>query len=258
MTDNIFMISDASYSKNTKCAGLGVIDLYSNKRYSQPLKEVKDSYIAEYRAVLLSVSIALKNNYKNVVFVYDNKQLDLESLKIWLKGKIDVFQFLWLKRSYVKDADKIARKARKLQEQLHINKQEQVPIIKIIKKKRMIFDKLKNDQQIIEAIRCYSPKKIAKFCLTIASDEEKKLVNNYLNNKKATKYKPTKSGVDILMLLCFLFPKEIRKNFFLYVKNRVQGKEYQSRVTREKPMPFYVKRLHKIIDQIQQGENHGK
>ena len=58
MHDNIFMISDASYSEATKCAGLGVIDLHSNKKYSQSLREIKDSYSAEYNAVLLSVSIA--------------------------------------------------------------------------------------------------------------------------------------------------------------------------------------------------------
>jgi len=137
------MISDASYSKTIKCAGLGVIDLYSNKKNSQSLQEVENSYSTEYRAVLFSVSIALKNNYKNVVFAYDNKSLDLESLKIWLKGKIDVFQFLWLRRSYVKDADKIARKARKVQEQLHINKPQQIPTVKKQRKREWLLINLK-------------------------------------------------------------------------------------------------------------------
>jgi len=244
MTDNIFMISDASYSSRTKYAGLGVIDLYSQKRYSQALQEVKDSYHAEYRALLLSVSIALKNNYNNVVFVYDNKNLNLESLKVWLHGKIDSFQFLWLKRSYVKNADKIARTARELQEQLCIDKPKQLSSVNAKKKKTPNL----NDQQLIEAIRCYKPEKIVKFCLTIASNEEKKLVNHYFNKKKSTKYTPTKNGVDALMLLCFLFPKELRKNFFLYVKNRIEDKKYQSKITRNKPTPFYVKRIHQIID----------
>jgi len=244
MTDNIFLISDASYSSRTRCAGLGVIDLHTNKGYSYSLAEVDSSYYAEYRALLLSVSIALKNNYNNVVFVYDNKNLNLKSLKVWLHGKIDSFQFLWLKRSYVKNADKIARTARELQEKFCINKPKQSPSLGTKKKKTPNL----NDQQLIEAIRCYKPKKIAKFCLTIASDEEKKLVNNYFNKKKSTEYTPTKNGIDVLMLLCFLLPKEIRKNFFLYVKNKVKDKKYQSRVVRNKPTPFYVKRIHKIID----------
>jgi len=33
MTDNIFMISDASYSSHTKCTGLGVMDLHTGKKY---------------------------------------------------------------------------------------------------------------------------------------------------------------------------------------------------------------------------------
>lgn len=84
--------------------------------------------------------------------------------------------------------------------------------------------------------------------MTIASDEEKELVNNYFNKEKSTEYTPTKNGVDVLMLICFLLPKELRKNFFLYVKNRMEGTEYQSRVVKNKPTPFYVKRIHKIID----------
>ncbi len=238
------MVSDASYSSQTKCAGLGVIDLYTNKEYSRTLQEVANSYHAEYRALLLSVTIALRNNYNNVVFVYDNKNLNLKSLKVWLHGKIDSFQFLWLKRNYVKNADKIARTARELQEQLCIDKPKQSPSLGVKKKKIPNL----NDQQLIEAIRCYKPEKIAKFCLTIASDEEKELVNNYLNKKKSTKYTPTKNGIDVLMLLCFLLPKEIRKNFFLYVKNKVKDKKYQLKVNRNKPIAFYVKRIHKIID----------
>jgi len=240
MTDNIFIISDASYSFNSKCAGLGAIDLYANKKYSQALQEIENSYHAEYRALLLSVLIALKNNYDNVVFVYDNKNLNLESLKVWLRGKIDSFQFLWLKRSYVKDADKIARQARELQEKFRIKRPKQVTSVK--KNKATL-----NDQQLIEAIRYYKPNKIATFCLTIASNEERKLVRNYFNKTKAIAYTPTKNGVDTLMLLCFLLPKDMRKNFFLYVKNRMEGKEYKSRVTRKRTTPFYIKRLHKII-----------
>jgi len=180
MTNNIFIISDASYSSCTKCAGLGVIDLHTNKEYSYTLREAASSHYAEYRALLLSVAIALRNNYNNVVFVYDNKTLNLESLKVWLPGKIDSFQFLWLKRNYVKNADKIARVAREIQEQFDINKPKLLASVNMIKQKGHTL----NDQQLIEAIRCYKPEKIAKFCLTIASDEEKELVYNYFNKKK--------------------------------------------------------------------------
>jgi len=52
------------------------------------------------------------------VFVYDNKSLNLDTLKLWLVGKIDSYQFLWFKRNFVYDADKLAKKARVLHEKL--------------------------------------------------------------------------------------------------------------------------------------------
>jgi len=245
------MISDASYSYNTKCAGLGVIDLHSNKKYSQSIQGVKDSHNAEYKALLLSVSIALKNNYNNVVFVYDNKTLDLEPLKIWLNGKIDIFQFLWLKRNYLQNADEIARKARKLQEQLYQLKQKTPQ-----KKSTSTSNNQLNDHQIIQAIRYYHPKKIANFCLTIASNKEKKLVNNYFNGKKPIEYIPTKNGVNTLIFLCYLFPKKMRQDFFLYIKDNIKGNKYHSKVRRDKPMPFYIKRLHQVIDKLQKEKKY--
>ena len=245
MTDNVFMISDASYSDNTQCAGLGVVDLYSNKKYSQHLLKIESSSDAEYRALLLSVSIALKNKYNNVVFVYDNKSLDLKSLIIWLHGKIESFQFLWLKRSYVKDADKIARKARELTEKLHIKKSKK----RSRSKKKKTIDALSN-QQVIEAIRQYNPKKIGNFCAVIATEQEKTLIHNYFNMKKAQEYTPTKNGVAVLMLLCFLLPKHLRKDFFLHVKDRMKKKNYQSKLNRNKPTAFYTKRINKIISKL--------
>jgi len=65
MSINKFLISDASYSYNHKCAGLGVLDLYSGKKYRDSLVDIQSSETAEYRALLLSVRIALKNNYED-------------------------------------------------------------------------------------------------------------------------------------------------------------------------------------------------
>jgi len=244
MKNNVFMISDASYSDDTRCAGLGVIDLYTNKKYSQTLNNIVDSSIAEYRALVLSVQIAIKNKYENVVFVYDNKNLDLLSLKIWLDGKIESFQFLWLKREYVKEADKLARKARKLQEDFHIGKAHKTKNIskKKIKKKGL------NDQQIIEAIRKKKPKAIAKFCSYIASGQERMLMDSYFNLKKSKEYTPTRDGLESLMVLRHLLPKDIRNNFSLFVKNKVKNKGMKSKFYKDKSLAFYSKRINMIIE----------
>lgn len=248
MTDNIFMISDASYSSKTKCAGLGVIDLHTGKKYSHSVCDIKNSHAAEYRALLLSVRIAIENGYDNVVFVYDNKGLNLDTLKLWLVGKIHSYQFLWLKRAFVDDADKLARKARALYEKLHIS--EVTKPISTSRKKKKTHNNLQN-QSLIEAIRLKPVIQIANFCSHIASKEEKNLIDSYFNNKKSKDYTPTKNGVDTLMLLCHLLPKDIRKNFFLFVKNKMEGKKYTNRLIRGKPTPFYMKRINKILSKLQ-------
>jgi len=242
------MISDASYSSKTKCAGLGVIDLYTGRKYSHSVCNIKNSHAAEYRALLLSVRIAIKNGYDNVVFVYDNKGLNLDTLKLWLVGKIHSYQFLWLKRSFVNDADKLARKARRLYEKLHISEAAK-PISSCTKKKKN-HNNLQN-QTLIEAIRLKPVKQIAKFCSHIAGKEEKKLIDSYFDNKKSIDYTPTKNGVDTLMLLCHLLPKDIRKNFFLFVENKMEGKGHTDRLIRGKPTPFYMKRINKILSRLQ-------
>jgi len=248
MNDNIFMISDASYSNRTKCAGLGVIDLHTGKKYSHSICNIKNSHHAEYRALLLSVRIAIENGYDNVVFVYDNKGLNLDTLKLWLVGKIHSYQFLWLKRVFVNDADKLAKKARVLYEKLHISEVNK-PMSTCIKKKKN-HNNLQN-QTLIEAIRLKPVKQIANFCSHIASKEEKNLIDSYFNNKKSKNYTPTKNGVDTLMLLCHLLPKNKRKNFFLFVKNKMEGKEYTSRLIKGKPTLFYMKRINKILSILQ-------
>jgi len=44
--------------------------------------------------------------------------LELDTLKEWLRGKIQIYQFLWLKHVYVAPADRLANKARRIYEKL--------------------------------------------------------------------------------------------------------------------------------------------
>ena len=118
MKDNIFMVSDASFSHQTKVAGMGVIDLYTGKKYSMSIENMKGAYEAELRALIYSVEIAISKGYDHVVFVYDNKGIKLDKLIKYTEDKFESSQFLWLKRVYVQEADNLALKARKLQENL--------------------------------------------------------------------------------------------------------------------------------------------
>jgi len=171
MTDNVFMISDASFSHKTNCAGIGAIDLSTGKKYSEVLYDIQTSHVAEYRALLLSVRIALKNKYNNVVFVYDNQSLQLDSLKEWLRGKIDTYQFLWLKRVYLEHADKLANKARILYEKL---------IVQEILKEKI------TDGVLIERFKGYAQTKIMRAFLTLANHDEQVILKTYIKNQQYT------------------------------------------------------------------------
>jgi len=238
MTNNIFMISDASYSDNTKCAGLGVIDLHTNKKYSHSLSEIKNSYAAEYRALFLSVSIAIQNNYDNVVFVYDNQSLKLDSLKLWLVDKIHTYQFLWLKRAYVDNADKLAKKARTLQEKLIVNKISS-PII--------------DDTNILQIFKTYSKKKIILACMKIATKNEMIILNTHIKNKK---YSPllvdTKSldfYSDIYHLLSRASTKS-QKSYFKFIDKHYSKTIDMDNFLKVKSDAYYVQLIKKIITKL--------
>ncbi len=200
MTDNIFMISDASHSCETKCAGLGVIDLHTGKKYSHSVCNIEDSSMAEYRALFLSVQIAINNSYDNVVFVYDNKELNLDTLKLWLIGKIDSYQFLWLKRVFVNDADKIARKARSLQETILRSK-----------KRNLILD----DNNLLLTFKKYSTKKIIKAFLVIATKADAKILRLFIDDKSYSLTKIGKDSIDFYIDIYHLITKEKDKERFL-------------------------------------------
>ena len=209
MTDNIFMISDASHSCETKCAGLGVIDLHTGKKYSNSVCNIENSSMAEYRALFLSVQIAINNSYDNVVFVYDNKELNLDTLKLWLIGKIDLYQFLWLKRVFVNDADKIARKARSLQE-------------KILKsnKKNLILD----DNNLLLTFKEYPTKKIIKAFLVIATKADAKILRLFVDDKSYSLTKINKDSINFYIDIYHLITKEKDKRLFLkFVKQNYNG-----------------------------------
>ena len=150
----------------------------------------------------------------------------------------------------IKEADTLANKARKLQEKLNIQNIVNASISKKIRKaeakaKKKVINGL-NYQQLIEAIRAKPIQQIVKFCVTIAGEEEKRVVDAYFNRKKLLEYKPTNDGADFLMFLYQLLPKEIRKNFFLFVKNQVKGTEAQSRLIKQHPSNFYTVRIDRI------------
>jgi len=236
MTDNIFMVSDASHSSHTKCAGLGVIDLNTGKKYTHSLCNIEDSSLAEYRALFLSVQIAIKNGYDNVIFVYDNKQLDLKTLKLWLIGKIDSFQFLWLKRVYVNDADRLARKARDLQE-------------KILKSRQS--DLILDNSNLLRTFKSYSTKKIVKSFIVIATKNDAKLLRLFINDKFYSLIKINEESIDFYINIFQLLTKEKDKKYFLkFIKQNYNGEIEIERLQNLKRDEHYLIIVKNIIDRL--------
>ena len=236
MNDNIFMISDASYSDKTKCAGLGVIDLYTGKKYSHSVSNIKNSHAAEYRALLLSVRIAIDNGYDNVVFVYDNKGLNLDTLKLWLDGKIHSFQFLWLKRVFVNDADKLARKARSLQEKLIIKETLRETI---------------EDSDLVRVFKRYTQHKIIRAFMSIANNDEYEILKTYRNTQG---YPPvlvqTKSLDFFSDIYNLLASAKNKKRFYKFIDKNYSGTINVTEFQTSKSNEYYISVIKNIIDKL--------
>ena len=230
------MISDASHSHYTRCAGLGVIDLYTGKKYSHSISNIENSSVAEYRALCLSVQIAINNGYDNVVFVYDNRELNLDSLKLWLTGKIYSFQFLWLKRAYVKDADKIAKKARDLQE-------------KILKStpSKLIID----DSNLLQAFKSYSVKQIVRAFISIAEKNDAKILRLFVNDKTYSLTKITKESIEFHLDIYHLITKEKdKKRFLKLIRENYSGTIEIEKLQTPKSDEYYLDIIKSIIDKL--------
>lgn len=114
MNGNVFMISDASYCTLTKIASLSVFCSHTGKNYNKILNNIQNCFFAETAALLFSIKIAIKLNYSNTVFIYDNITINVSLIKNMYSDKFQHMQFLWLKRDNLQEVDIVARKNLKL------------------------------------------------------------------------------------------------------------------------------------------------
>lgn len=112
-----------------------------------------------------------------------------------------------------------------------------------------------NAHQLMEEIKKKPIKQISKFCKKTADGQEKKLLHAYFNQQKLNDYTPTKNGIDFLMFIYQILPQSIRKNFYLYVKNRVHDTALEKRLIKNHPSNFYHSRLNKIIQIMQKDSS---
>jgi len=156
-----------------------------------------------------------------VVFVYDCKNLNLESLKLWLDDKIKSYQFLWLKREYVKEADKLARKARVLQQKL--------PVLKGIKL-------TEDGKNLLKMFKEHSRQKILIAFRSIANKNERIVLSTLIKNEKYSPILIDESSLDFYSDVYHLIKKDkSKKTFFKYINKNFAGNINHARFFTQKP-----------------------
>jgi len=242
MHANIFLVSDASYSYQTRSAGLGVMNLSTGKRYKKLLKNVPTSTQAEYHALLLSVQVAIQKKYNNVVFVYDALHLDITSLQTWIKDKIKHTQFLWLKRKFVSGADALAKKAHSLSSILLIKQKEPIVI---------------DQQNFLEYFKKYSQTKIIQACMSIANKDEFIILKTYKNQEKYPPLLVDEKSLEFYSDIYYLLSKQNnKKSFFKYIdKNYAQNIDAHQ-FKRVKPKEHYIKLVQKVIATLSKKQSN--
>lgn len=112
MENNVIYLSDASFDPHTKEAGIGVKNLYTNQNYALCL-QARNVLEAEEFALIEAIEHALEHHHRNCVFVYDNIGIDTKGLGAFFGSLFDRIQFLWMKRDYLKQVDRLARNIRR-------------------------------------------------------------------------------------------------------------------------------------------------
>ncbi len=111
MDNNVIYLSDASYDHSTKEAGIGVKNLSTGLCLSI-FMHAHSVHEAEEFALLEAINHALTHNHRNCVFVYDDINIDTQALGMFYKPMFEKIQFLWMKRDYLHEVDRLACGAR--------------------------------------------------------------------------------------------------------------------------------------------------
>lgn len=256
MKDNVFMISDASFSSKTKVAGIGVVDLYTQEKYSMSVENMLDPYSSELRALIYSIEIAIKNGYKHVVFVYDNKSLKLDGLIEYVKDKFISSQFLWLKRNYVSKADKLASKSRKIQESLLKNSN-----VKVLKPKAKIKPKKITMPDLLKHFKKKDNKSKLLLCMLGSSDEQKKILEHFIKGTKKKNIPKelflTSKKYSFYKFIYYVLSKDDKNRFLNFIKNISVGKLDTQSFSTSKKENFYVSIFGNIVKRAKDKKHKG-
>ena len=231
MTPNKFLISDASFDMRTDSAGIGVIDLHTKRKYMQKLENCPDSQYAEYRALILSAQIALQNKYDNVVFVYDNMTLNVKMLDKHLIDRIKHYQFLWLKREYLHEADKLARKAHELQQTIYVEQ---------------IYD-------LVQAYKSYGDNSKLKTMMLIATSEQRKVLKAFIDKERHAGFQLDEKNIHFFRTAYGLIQNnKLKKKFLNFLNRHFYINIFDREIFKKQSKKHYAAFIQSIFDTYKQ------
>lgn len=206
--DNIFLLSDASYNQSTKTVSIAVKDTFTGKLYSKVAKDIKNSMYGEFLALCYAIKLADKFKYKNPVFIYDCRTLDINSLKIYIEKHFtfNIVQFLWLKRNYLKEPDKLARFSTQLGQAIKIKTKD---------------ENINPSQKIIDSFMKLELSKIDELILIFLKNNSKQdydVFLKYLNGTRLKKGAKIKTNFSQLYRFYYqILPRNKKGLFFDFI-----------------------------------------
>lgn len=111
METNVIYLSDASFDHKSKEAGLAIKNLSTGLCHSLYL-HASTPHEAEEFALLEAINHAIANHHRNCIFVYDDINIDTKSIEMFYSKMFEKIQFLWCKRDYLAEVDRLAANVR--------------------------------------------------------------------------------------------------------------------------------------------------
>ncbi len=215
MQENKILFSDSSYSQETKIASISVYDVVEDSYETRVVKNIKNVFVAETMALKFSVSLAIARGYENVVFIYDNINIDKEAIRQEYQEFFKMIQFVWLKREFLKKVDSCAKKA--LRDCFKIEKAQNSKSItkKVPNNSENEFNNLK--QLILIYKKLELPILIEKFKENVFNKHEKYIIENWQNNL-LDKKKIFSGSIDFIRYRLF---------YSLLNKNKMKSEFYE-------------------------------
>lgn len=207
--DIAFIFSDASYSQQSKIAGIGVVDLQTQKTYKKSIQKINGPLKAEEYALAYSIKYAQEQGYKHVIFVYDALQINIDVFRNYAEKRFASAQFLWLNRNYNKKADAISKTVRKLKEQT----------IENFRYERRYFKELK-DNELLDKFKSYSDEAIIQAFINTSNRKRQLMLKYYLENygnHKSYVFQIKKKDVSFFKNIYYFLSKKHREYFANYV-----------------------------------------